>query len=47
VTITESGRTVWRDGQPADPAPGLSGAADEGAWVAFTAGSGEYAFEAI
>jgi alpha-L-rhamnosidase len=45
VTITESGRVVWRDGRPAESAPGLSDSADEGAWVAFTAGAGEYQFD--
>ena len=42
--IFEGGQVVWRDGEPVARAPGIAGAQDDGDWVTFTVGSGDYEF---
>ncbi len=42
--ITEDGETVWRNNQLEDGRTGISAGWQDGDWVAFTVGSGEYRF---
>ena len=44
-TVTESGTLVWQNGKYVAGADGITGAASEKEYVAFTVGSGSYAFE--
>jgi alpha-L-rhamnosidase len=41
VTVTESGKTVWKNGQPAEGAS----ARERGDWIVVEIGSGSYVFE--
>jgi alpha-L-rhamnosidase len=45
VVIRESGRVLWQQGGVAELAAGISAATDDGEWVTFDVGSGEYQFE--
>ena len=44
--IRESGQLLWDKGQITVPIDGITTAEEDGAWVTFTAGSGEYDFVA-
>ncbi len=44
VSIRESGQLLWDKGAIAAPITGITAAEEDGAWVTFTAGSGEYDF---
>ncbi|MDI6829356.1 MAG: alpha-L-rhamnosidase C-terminal domain-containing protein, partial [Armatimonadota bacterium] len=44
-TIRESGNFVWNDGKFVSDIAGVKSASDEGNWIKFEVGSGEYSFE--
>lgn len=45
VEVKEGGKSVWKGGKYAAGVEGITGASDEGDWIRFEVGSGEYAFE--